>query len=261
MEILRQGSEGDEVRRWQQFLLGLDLLQRGVDGIFGPFTDRATRAYQRRRRLVANGVVGPDTYAAALKDGFDVGFIDPRGGTSGVDWPPKPLFAPLVSNAERNDVFGRFQFERVSPTSDNIRILDDWADRNLTTVRIPQLARVKGAPASGRVRVPRLIAEQLQALFARWEEKDLMRLVLTFAGVYAPRYVRGSASTLSNHAWGAALDINEDYNRLGQVPPLRGQRGAVRELVPDANEFGFYWGGHYRGRADGMHFECSRPLG
>ena len=59
-----------------------------------------------------------------------------------------------------------------------------------------------------------------------------MRLVLTFGGAYAPRYVRGNASTLSNHAWGAAFDLNEDHNLLGHVPPLRGQRGAVRELVP-----------------------------
>jgi hypothetical protein len=29
----------------------------------------------------------------------------------------------------------------------------------------------------------------------------------------------------------------------------------VRELVPIANELGWYWGGHYRKRLDGMHFE------
>jgi hypothetical protein len=261
MEILRQGSEGPAVRRWQQFLLGLDLLERGVDGMFGPFTARATRAYQRRKRIASDGMVGPETYASALKDGFDPGFIDPRGGTSGTDWPPKPLFAPLVSNAEREAIFGRFRFERVSPTSDDIRVLDDWADRNLIIVTIPQLARVKGASASGRIRAHRLVAEQMRALFARWEQKGLMSLVLTWEGAYAPRYVRGSQTTLSNHAWGAAFDLNEKYNRLGHVPALRGERGQVRELVPDAIEFGFYWGGHYRDRADGMHFEVARPLG
>jgi hypothetical protein len=261
MEILRQGSEGPEPLRWQQFLLGLGLLERGVDGIFGPFTDRATRAYQRRKRIAVDGIVGPQTYAAALNDGFDPGFSDPRGGTSGVDWPPKPLFAPLVSNAEREAIYGRFRFEPVSPTSDAIRILDDWGEKHLTTVTIPQLARVKGGPANGRVRVHRLVAEQMRALFARWEQRGLMPLVLSWSGAYAPRYIRGSRTTLSNHAWGAALDLNSDQNGLGRVPALRGERGAVRELVPDANELGFYWGGHFRGRADGMHFEVARPLG
>ncbi|MGH7342522.1 MAG: M15 family metallopeptidase, partial [Candidatus Rokuibacteriota bacterium] len=68
-------------------------------------------------------------------------------------------------------------------------------------------------------------------------------------------------NTLSNHAWGAAFDLNEEHNLLGHVPGLRGERGAVRELVPYANELGFYWGGHFLGRADGTHFEVARPLG
>lgn len=31
----------------------------------------------------------------------------------------------------------------------------------------------------------------------------------------------------------------------------------MRELVPIANDFGFYWGGHFRSRLDGMHFEIA----
>jgi hypothetical protein len=35
----------------------------------------------------------------------------------------------------------------------------------------------------------------------------------------------------------------------------------VRELVPIANAFGFYWGGHFgAGRVDGMHFEVAKVL-
>jgi hypothetical protein len=86
-------------------------------------------------------------------------------------------------------------------------------------------------------------------------------LVLTWEGSFAPRFVRGSNVTLSNHAWGTAFDINYAWNTLGAQPALRGQKGSVRELVPIANEFGFYWGGHFKGRADGMHFEVARPLG
>jgi hypothetical protein len=36
-----------------------------------------------------------------------------------------------------------------------------------------------------------------------------------------------------------------------------GARGCLRELVEIANGLGFYWGGHFSGRPDGMHFELA----
>src|SRR5262245_16459949 len=118
MQILRRGSEGDEVRRWQSFLIGQELLQGPVDGLFGPVTEEATRAFQRRAKIEIDGCVGPLTYAAALQRGFDPGFSDPQGGTSGAEWPPRPIFGPLAPpDCER--LFGRFAYERVSPNKDD----------------------------------------------------------------------------------------------------------------------------------------------
>jgi hypothetical protein len=38
----------------------------------------------------------------------------------------------------------------------------------------------------------------------------------------------------------------------------------VRELVPLANKWGFWWGGHWgyngKGRYDGMHFEVAKLI-
>lgn len=84
--------------------------------------------------------------------------------------------------------------------------------------------------------------------------------VLSFAGSWVPRFVRGSTTNLSNHAYGSAIDINVPWNQLSTVPALKGKRGSVRELVPIANECGLYWGGHFN-RADGMHFELARVPG
>jgi peptidoglycan hydrolase-like protein with peptidoglycan-binding domain len=123
MQVLRLGSEGEDVRRWQRFLAGQGLLASGADGVFGPITERASKAFQRRARLGADGVVGPMTYAAALQRGLDIGFTDPLGGEDGLAWPPRPSFPPLVSNADRARVFGAFAFEPVGPDTDDVRIL------------------------------------------------------------------------------------------------------------------------------------------
>jgi hypothetical protein len=257
MQILRRGGEGDEVQRWQRFLIGQGLLPSVTDGVFGPVTERATRAFQRRAKIDVDGMVGPMTYAAALQRGFDPGFTDPQGGAAGGDWPPRPGFLPLVANADRAAVFGAFRYEAVGPDTDDIRILGGWQQANIRPMVVSQLAGIKGAPATGRIWVHRLMGAQIQALFRAWEEARLGNLVLTWEGSFAPRFVRGSRSTLSNHAWGTAFDINYQWNRLGAVPALRGDRGSVRELVPIAQAHGFYWGGHFS-RCDGMHFEVAR---
>ena len=258
MQILRRGSEGDDVRRWQAFLRGRELLEV-VDGLFGSKSEQATRAYQKSRKIEVDGQVGPRTYGTALLDGFDPGFTDPLGGTSGADWPPPPTFGALVTNAEREQVFGKFEYTPV-PGSDDIKIKGNWVAKNIVAITIPQLAGVKGGPKSGRVAVHRLAAAQLTRLFEAWEQDGLISLIKTWDGLFAPRFVRGSKTNLSNHAWGTGFDVNYAWNHLGALPALRSQPGSVRELVPRANELGFYWGGHFS-RRDGMHFEVARLLG
>ena len=52
---------------------------------------------------------------------------------------------------------------------------------------------------------------------------------------------------------------NRFWNKLGAEPARRGAKGSVFDLVPLANRHGFYWGGHFAKRRDGMHFEFARP--
>ena len=60
---LSKGSKGEDVARWQSRLAG-----RGywiaADGDFGSLTDGVTRWFQSARGIVADGIVGPQTYAA-----------------------------------------------------------------------------------------------------------------------------------------------------------------------------------------------------
>lgn len=262
INILRRNSRGDDVARWQLFLLGQSLLIGVVDGIFGPQTERATKAFQRAQGLTADGIVGPATIGAALTLGFDLGFEDPHRGDAEPILPEAQTdLQPILTTEARQALFGEFRFEP-APTHSNpeaIRILDDWERDNIDTVHLPQLEGIPvfGTPSSGRMRFHRLAIPQIRALWAAWEQAGLLDRVLTYEGSYNPRFVRGSDSTLSNHAFGTAFDINARWNRLGAVPALAGREGSVRELVGIANEHGFYWGGHFRGRPDGMHFEVA----
>ena len=53
--VLRKGSRGNEVKELQEFL-GI-----GADGVFGPGTEAAVKAWQKENGLVDDGIVGPAT--------------------------------------------------------------------------------------------------------------------------------------------------------------------------------------------------------
>lgn len=65
---LRVGSRGPEVTAWQKILVGASLLPAsGVDGRFGPKTEAATRTFQTRIGVTADGIVGPATREATAR--------------------------------------------------------------------------------------------------------------------------------------------------------------------------------------------------
>jgi hypothetical protein len=177
----------------------------------------------------------------------------------GRNFPPRPDFPPLVTNRQREALFGRYDYVS-APQPGNpeaIRIVGSWERDNIVEVAIPQLRKALGSKAPAAIRFHRLAASQLQSLWAEWEAAGLLNRILSFGGGFVARFVRGSRSLLSNHAFGSAFDINEAYNSFGQRPASNGNKGCVRDLVPIANRCGFYWGGHYQSRMDGMHFEVA----
>jgi hypothetical protein len=258
MRVLRKGMTGDDVARWQFFLVGQNH-QLEADGVFGDDTLNATIDFQKENNLDRDGIVGPATLGLAMTLGFDP-LEDPGAGpTSAANFPPRPDFPPLVSTADRQKVFGAFEFVS-APLPDNpehIRILGSFVQNNIILVPIPQLVGVKGAPADGRIQFHKKAADQLIALWKAWEDAGLRDRVLTFDGSFVPRFVRGSRKVLSNHAFGSAFDINAELNPRGTRPLLVGKKGSVRELVPIANDHGFFWGGHFGTKPDGMHFEVA----
>lgn len=72
------------------------------------------------------------------------------------------------------------------------------------------------------------------------------------AGTYNPRKVRGSSTKWSNHAFGAAIDINAEENGFNAKSTI------PLPVIAAFKRQGARWGGDYRGRKDPMHFEFCR---
>jgi peptidoglycan hydrolase-like protein with peptidoglycan-binding domain len=72
--ILRRGSRGPEVTRWQTFLAEQKFGEpegfSPIDGIFGILTEDGTKGFQTREAIKVDGIVGPETFGAAAKFGY-----------------------------------------------------------------------------------------------------------------------------------------------------------------------------------------------
>ncbi|ADU31911.1 L,D-transpeptidase family protein [Evansella cellulosilytica] len=58
---LRRGSRGEAVRSLQSDLHSLGYETGGIDGIFGPATERAVKSFQRTNGITVDGIVGNQT--------------------------------------------------------------------------------------------------------------------------------------------------------------------------------------------------------
>lgn len=110
----------------------------------------------------------------------------------------------------------------------------------------------------GRVRFPGGVRIEITELISRLVKETANR-GYRFGVTSNPSYgcwgfdcraIRGSNNP-SNHSWGLAVDINAPVNPMGDklitnMPPW----------MPDLwNTYGFRWGGDYKTRPDGMHYE------
>lgn len=291
MRIIKLGNRGSDVMAWQVFLRGGQIDADGnctakegdsviSDGIFGPATEKATKAWQATQNLTADGIVGPATWAEAVKDSFPSDAVpvtkaddpdtdvdtDPevqaKPTEATVDknsnkWPPLPAgVKPLSSNASRQATFGTIEYVS-APTSGNpeaIKITNGWAKDNIAKFSIPLLSK-------NPISMHKAAGPQFQAWFEAITKKGLADRVISYSGCWVARYVRGSRKTLSNHSWAVAIDINVPWNGRGRQSALVGMKGCVRELAEFCYDFGIFWGGHYRGAPeDGMHFELFKIL-
>jgi peptidoglycan hydrolase-like protein with peptidoglycan-binding domain len=108
-------QEGEDIQRVQQRLADLGYQQVGpADGIFGPATETAVRAFQQQRGLTVDGIVGPQTWAALFRPSavealHPIIIAGPNwllGASSATGWVAGPTAAGQLVGGERYQVVG-----------------------------------------------------------------------------------------------------------------------------------------------------------
>jgi peptidoglycan hydrolase-like protein with peptidoglycan-binding domain len=102
---------GDDVKAAQQRLLALGYVQVGpADGVFGPNTEAALRAFQTLNQLEVDGILGPRSWERLFGPNATPGAVVPivdsdtswlLGGTSAQRWLDGPTTAALLRGGER----------------------------------------------------------------------------------------------------------------------------------------------------------------
>lgn len=118
-----------------------------------------------------------------------------------------------------------------------------WVAEHITTETMPII---------GPMTCNRAIFPQLRAALDEIAAQGLASAIHPgqYGGCYVPRFIAGT-TTLSNHAFGLAFDVNVPENERGTVGQIN------RQVVAIFEKWGFTWGGtwHY---TDPMHFELNR---
>lgn len=151
-------------------------------------------------------------------------------------------------------LFGHVRFRTVSPEwkrGDRIVFISGFDLNDVTQVFVPQLKDVTGSNG-GKLRFHKRAHEQLLAVFELIEKRGQLHFVKTCGGTFNARLRRPTSGHLSkwpsNHAFGTAIDLNEDDPGFGD---------SVAPVAPVFEAFGFIWGKSFN---DPMHFEVGRFL-
>jgi hypothetical protein len=142
------------------------------------------------------------------------------------------------------EVFGEFSAYPRSDDPAYLNVDPAWYDANIQTRSVPLLGDV-----TCNVRLFRPLVGALTDVQAA----GLGGEIHVYSGCYAARTIaRSPTAPPSNHAYGAAIDINAPENPYGATPTMDPR------IVKIFQRWGFLWGGKYL-TPDGMHFEYGGP--
>ncbi|WP_426390331.1 M15 family metallopeptidase [Variovorax sp. R-27] len=277
MPTLRVNDPGPLAQLWNRFLREKGFLSEAdwwtSPGVFTEASKQATQAFQvmladaaKRNnssvRIAVDGIPGNQTfgYACAITD---QDWLNPQAiaAAMDVDYPKRDSSLPDAGEKLQVALFGEIVADPAPEKGkDAIRIVNGFDKEWIAPFEVPELATITGSKAATTQLMHKKAARQIQAVFSAWAALGLLARITTFDGLWVPRYKRGLAPELSNHAWGTAFDINASANWLGHLPAFPGENGSLLPLVPVAQDFCMGWGGLYRRRLDGMHFEVLKLM-
>jgi len=189
--------------------------------------------------IVSTGTTSPDRVIKPITQLVGTSLTPQRldvVARTGID-PKAPQTAYVVGTVA--DAVGHYTYRVLGGG----RIAPDpaWVSSHIVQAQVP----IFGTVTCNKVMIP-----QLRAALQEVVEQGLADKVHTYSGCYNPRFIAGTHS-LSNHAFGLAIDIDASTNGRGTAGTM--DRGIVRIF----QKWGFTWGGtwHY---TDPMHFELNR---
>jgi hypothetical protein len=124
----------------------------------------------------------------------------------------------------------------------------DFEAKNIVLFPLPY-PLYYGTQKVTRSRAHRLAVPHFIKALENVYDRGLAGEVKHYGGIFAQRPKRGQSSHMSTHCWGIAGDFEPAKYPLGS--PARFS-DAVVKCFADA---GFFYGGDFKGRPDGMHFQ------
>jgi peptidoglycan L-alanyl-D-glutamate endopeptidase CwlK len=220
--MIKLGDKGQDVKTWQEWLVSrkIDL---DIDSDFGPATEKATKTWQRRAGVDADGKVGPATLRAAISFGFE-----------GFDGKAEKITSKPVSPASPDAFKGGSELDRKNAA---------FIARLHPTLQVKAKAFLDAAKADGWhlqiVQGLRSFAEQ-DALFAQGRTKSGKRVTNARGGQ-------------SNHNYGTAFDA---------APVVEGtiswNEKHFQLFGKWADIAGLSWGGRWKKFVDLPHLELKQ---
>lgn len=126
---------------------------------------------------------------------------------------------------------------------------DPTLERNMIVWDVPTELEIGVIPK--KIYCNKDLVKPLEQAFKNLIQRNKVAELKTWDGCFNIRKKRGLAS-MSLHSWGIAIDVNAAWNGLGKEPQLSS------DFVKCFTDAGFDWGGTWKNRRDGMHFQLSR---
>lgn len=203
------------------------------------------RAFQRSHGLSPDGDPGRLTWRA----------VEAELRSSAYS-PSKPPFRALTLAQKRRRFGDPMKGVKFEGEQRRFKPNRKWKRESIVAIERENLPPSMHEVLPARVWLHREAVPPFNGVAWAWHRAGLGDLILSWNGSIAFRLIRGGR-WLSSHAFGIAFDVNARWNGLGKQPAPMGAEGCVLEMVKIAHAHGWFWGGHFGNRPDGMHLELA----